>query len=129
MKITKAKLKQIIQEELSSLSEAGEVSYHTTPEDWLGTGQVYNPDVEGLPPEEQVDPVKRKRQALMDLEAHLSGWNKTLTSWIDQLRDKAEMQTAEEIDGLANKLKSGGPDDPRNALINQVIDGFEGLLK
>ena len=57
MKITKAKLKQIIQEELSSLSEADAFSHHSDGWDAGGTSQRYNPDVEGLPPEGQVDPV------------------------------------------------------------------------
>ena len=57
MKITKAKLKQIIQEELSSLSEADAFSHHADGWDAGGTSQQYSTDVEGLPPEEQVDPV------------------------------------------------------------------------
>ena len=73
MKITKAKLKQIIQEELSSLSEARRrgdpfsiakaaqlmprASHHADGWDAGGTSQIYNPDVKGIPPEEQADPV------------------------------------------------------------------------
>tara|TARA_R110000851_G_scaffold10650_1_gene38188 strand:- start:1154 stop:1477 length:324 start_codon:yes stop_codon:yes gene_type:complete len=57
MKITKAKLKQIIKEELSCLSEADAFSHHADGWDAAGTSQAYNPDVEGMPPEEQADPV------------------------------------------------------------------------
>ena len=53
MKITKAKLKQIIQEELSSLAEADAVSHHADGWDAGGTSQVYSQDVEGVPPEEE----------------------------------------------------------------------------
>ena len=56
MKITKAKLKQIIQEELSSLSEADAFSHHADGWDAGGTSQQYSADVEGMPPEEQADP-------------------------------------------------------------------------
>ena len=54
MKITKAKLKQIIQEELSSLSEADAFSHHADGWDAGGTSQRYNTDVKGLPPEEEL---------------------------------------------------------------------------
>ncbi len=57
MKITKAKLKQIIQEELSSLSEADVFSHHADGWDAGGTSQQYSTDVEGLPPEGQADPI------------------------------------------------------------------------
>ena len=57
MKITKAKLKQLIQEELSSLSEADAFSHHADGWDAGGTSQMINTDVEGLPAEGQVDPV------------------------------------------------------------------------
>ena len=58
MKITKAKLKQIIKEELSSLAEADAVSHHADGWDAGGTSQVYSQDVEGVPPEgEQADPL------------------------------------------------------------------------
>ena len=57
MKITKAKLKQIIKEELSSLSEADAFSHHSDGWDAGGTSQQYSTDVRGLPAEEQVDPV------------------------------------------------------------------------
>ena len=49
MKITKAKLKQIIKEELSALSEAW--MHSTDQDDWRGTSQEISTDVEGLPPE------------------------------------------------------------------------------
>ena len=54
MKITKAKLKQIIQEELSLLSEAGAWMHSTDPDDWRGISQEIDTDVEGLPPEEEL---------------------------------------------------------------------------
>jgi len=54
MKITKAKLKQIIQEELSSLSEADAFSHHEDASG--GISQHLATDVEGMPPEEQADP-------------------------------------------------------------------------
>ena len=57
MKITKTQLKQIIQEELSSLSEADAFSHHADGWDAGGTSQQYSTDVEGLPPEEQADPI------------------------------------------------------------------------
>ena len=57
MKITKAKLKQIIMEELSSLSEADAFSHHADGWDAGGTSQQYSTDVEGLPPEGQADPI------------------------------------------------------------------------
>jgi len=62
MKITKAKLKQIIKEELSSLSEADAFSHHADGWDAGGTSQQYSTDVEGLPleglpPEGQADPI------------------------------------------------------------------------
>jgi hypothetical protein len=55
MKITKAKLKHIILEELSSLSEADAFSHHADGWDAGGTSQMINTDVEGLPPEGQAD--------------------------------------------------------------------------
>ena len=57
MKITKAKLRHIILEELSSLSEAGAFSHHADGWDAGGTSQLINTDIEGLPPEGQADPV------------------------------------------------------------------------
>jgi len=57
MKITKTKLKQIIKEELSALSEADAFSHHADGWDAGGTSQQYSTDVEGVPPEEQADPV------------------------------------------------------------------------
>jgi hypothetical protein len=57
MKITKAKLKQIVQEELSSLSEADAFSHHADGWDAGGTSQLISTDVEGMPPEDQTDPV------------------------------------------------------------------------
>ena len=57
MKITKAKLKQIIKEELSSLSEADAFSHHADGWDAGGTSQQYSDDVEGLPLEGQADPI------------------------------------------------------------------------
>jgi len=69
MKITKAKLKQIIQEELSSLSEADAFSHHADGWDAGGTSQQYSTDVEGLPPEEQADPVVAAIAKVEDLRA------------------------------------------------------------
>ena len=69
MKITKAKLKQIIQEELSSLSETDKWGHFTTPEDWRGTSQQISADVEGMPPEEQADPVVAAIAKVEDLRA------------------------------------------------------------
>jgi len=57
MKITKAKLKHIILEELSSLSEADAFSHHADGWDAGGTSQMINTDVEGMPPEGQADPI------------------------------------------------------------------------
>jgi hypothetical protein len=57
MKITKTKLKQIIKEELSSLSEADAFSHHADGWDAGGTSQLISTDVEGLPPEGQADPI------------------------------------------------------------------------
>ena len=54
MKITKTKLKQIIKEELSALSEADAFSHHADGWDAGGTSQRYSTDVEGLPPEEEL---------------------------------------------------------------------------
>jgi len=69
MKITKAKLKQIIQEELSSLSEADAFSHHADGWDAGGTSQRYNTDVKGVPPEEQADPVAAAIAKVEDLRA------------------------------------------------------------
>jgi len=52
MKITKSKLKQIIKEELSALSEAW--MHSTDQDDWAGTSQEISTDVEGLPPEGEI---------------------------------------------------------------------------
>ena len=67
MKITKAKLKQIISEELSSLSEADAFSHHADGWDPGGTSQQLTTDVEGVPPEGQADPAVAAISMVEDL--------------------------------------------------------------
>ena len=87
MKITKAKLKQIIQEELSSLSEADAFSHHSDGWDAGGTSQRYNPDVEGLPPEGQVDPVVAAIAKVEDLRGLVEAGDQGALTAIDELWD------------------------------------------
>jgi len=54
MKITKAKLKQIIKEELSSLSEAGEWGHFATKDDPRGTSEPLTMDAPGMDPMEDI---------------------------------------------------------------------------
>ena len=87
MKITKAKLKQIIQEELSSLSEADVFSHHADGWDAGGTSQQYSTDVEGLPPEEQVDPVVAAIAKVEDLRGLVEAGDEGALTAIDELWD------------------------------------------
>jgi len=87
MKITKAKLKQIIQEELSSLSEADAFSHHADGWDAGGTSQAYNTDVEGMPPEEQADPVVGAIAKVEDLRGLVEMGDDAALAAIDELWD------------------------------------------
>ena len=103
MKITKAKLKQLIQEELSSLSEARRrnnpfsiqsaaqlmprASHHAAASDPGGTSMLYNPDVEGMPPEEQADPVVAAIAKVEDLRGLVEVGDEGALTAIDELWD------------------------------------------
>jgi len=85
MKITKAKLKQIIKEELSALSEAW--MHSTDQDDWRGTSQEISTDVEGLPPEEQADPVVAAIAKVEDLRGLVEVGDEGALTAIDELWD------------------------------------------
>jgi len=106
MKITKAKLKQIIKEELSSLSEARRrgnpysianaviprpirpaASHSASASDPGGTSQIYNPDVEGLPPEEHADPVVAAIVKVEELRGLVEAGDEGALTAIDELWD------------------------------------------
>ena len=87
MKITKAKLKQLIQEELSSLSEADAFSHHADGWDAGGTSQQYSTDVEGVPPEEQADPVVAAIAKVEDLRGLVEVGDEGALTAIDELWD------------------------------------------